>query len=304
MPRFSTTLAFVLLLPSQAFAQGDWPSSRDISIESVRTTGIRCPAGSVATNLSDDGTAMTLLFDEFIAELGEGTRRRILERCTVDIKMNVPPGWSMGLFCVDVRGYADLDATVSASQTINYHFGQGAPREIANVSLEGPFSDDYENFTQIPVQSINWSPCDRRQQDLSIITHLSLQREHSDQLGLMTVDSLDGELKHHYGIMWRQCEPETYTKSINLKYFCAGDSRPLDQADVVRSRINYFCHTRTMNTARNFGRDGDETKISLAIADEDPQEELLDLHAHLFHEPEVVLEATLEEDFEWEDDNS
>ena len=242
-------LASTLTLSTTSFA--DAPASGSVTIQSINYSGNGCPQGSVATNLSSDGQAMTVMFDDYVVE-SEGRPER--KSCTLDIELDAPAGWSYGLFCVDVRGFASLDENVVGQQSVEYSFGRnrspfgsgrGRSMEVGNVTLEGPVDTDYSNLTVIPVETLVWAPCGQsRDKTLKIKTDISIKPSRSrghrgwgrgnggnggnggSGGGLMTVDSVDGELSHHYGIAWKRCASSD-EGSNDLSGFSSSKSMPL-----------------------------------------------------------------------------
>ena len=318
-----TTLATLMLglaisVPASA---DEAPPANSVSIQSINTAGPGCYLGSVASNISQDGKAMTLLFDDFIVATDDTPGPKTAKSCNVNMGIKVPSGWSYALFCVDFRGYAALDKGVTGKQVATYTFDGSRKTQVGQVNLTGPLYEDYSNLTALPLNSLSWSPCGtgevkplqidanvevalpppvaldhRRGEDLAddledslgrirwsvrryerglynTVKHLKkvaddLEEDFDDRrdvnqlrnrfnqikgplaevltkidanarlrndrrvsrelpkikkakaqiqamlfpapagaLGLMTVDSLDGNLQHHYGIAWKRCNP-------------------------------------------------------------------------------------------------
>jgi len=123
--------------------------------------------------------------------------------CRVDLALHVPGGWSLSLFTLDSRGYVRLEGNSKGLQTTKYGFaGSVHDIEIEKFEIKGPYDNDYFNRTTIPIETLNWSSCDGETRDLRI--HM---RAMVKGVGMMTVDSSDGEFKQSYGIAWRRCAP-------------------------------------------------------------------------------------------------
>ena len=165
--------AISALLTTSLLAQPAAPSN--VTIESISNAGNGCYPGSVAKNISDDGRAMTLLFDDFIVEAGPEVGPQQSKSCNVKLGMKVPAGWSYSLFCVDFRGYADLDRNVKAAQSAQYTFDGSRHAKVGSMELVGPKALDYTHLTQIPVNSLSWSPCSTGEvKPLSINTKINI----------------------------------------------------------------------------------------------------------------------------------
>jgi len=192
----------VLSAASSAFAYGpDY-----VRVRSINFAGSGCPAGSVATNVSPDRQAFTLLFDNYIAEVGYGvSARERRKNCVVNVDLDFPAGWTYTLFTVDYRGYVDLEHGLLGTQQTSYYFqGSSSTARLAS-NIRGPVARDYQIRDNLAVSSQVWSPCGaRRSLNMNTEVRIDNSRNRHGQ-GIMTLDSIDGQLKHIYGIAWRRC---------------------------------------------------------------------------------------------------
>jgi hypothetical protein len=184
-------------------------------IEEVTYAGTGCPENSAFVNVSDDGQAMTVGFDQFYSELSE----RVFDRqaCDIKLKLRVPAGKSYGLFCVDFRGFASIDDEVGAELGSSYRFGSQPYAKLASLKLPNNYNDDFSLLTAINDEKIQWSPCGESiELDLKTVTLLyanhfgrgvprGWQPLSPATGGLLAVDSLDGAFKMHFGIKTRNC---------------------------------------------------------------------------------------------------
>jgi hypothetical protein len=195
--------AFAMLTAaSSAFAQ----SPDYVRVRSIDFRGSGCPLGSVASNISPDRQAFTLLFDSYIAEVGQGvSAREKRKNCAVNVDLDFPSGWTYTFFTVDYRGFVDLAPSQVGTQQTSYYF-QGSPstaRFASNIS--GPVSRDYQIRDNLAVTSQVWSPCGA-QRSLNMNTEVRIDNSRNLRgQGIMTLDSVDLQLKHIYGIRWRRC---------------------------------------------------------------------------------------------------
>jgi hypothetical protein len=194
--------AFAMLAASSAFAQApDY-----VRVRSINFAGSGCPAGSVATNVSPDRQAFTLLFDSYIAEVGPGiSAREKRKNCVVNVDLDFPQGWSYTIFTVDYRGYLDLaNGHVGTQQTSYYFQGSSATARLAS-NIVGPQARDYQIRDTLGVTALVWSPCGA-QRSLNMNTEVRIDNTRNrNGSSIMTIDSIDGQFKHIYGIQWRRC---------------------------------------------------------------------------------------------------
>ena len=176
-----------------------------VRVRAITYAGSGCPAGSVAKNISPDKQAFTLLFDEYVAEAGPGVLLAAgRKNCAINIDLDFPQGWSFTIFDVDYRGYVLLDRNVTGTQKSSYYFQGGTGPSLA-ATLYGPQNKDYHYRDTLLVTAEVWSPCGAtRSLNINSQVRVDNTRNRFAQ-GLMTVDSIDGQLTHIYGLKWRRC---------------------------------------------------------------------------------------------------
>jgi hypothetical protein len=198
-------LGFVLAgMLTPALAQDDAPKS--FRINNIRSNGTGCPLGTVAVNISPDQQAFTLSFSEFFAEvspsLGIQNERKM---CKVVFDTEQDPGWEYAIFAVTYRGFAALDPGVRGEQDLR--FGGVGKQARTTMNLVGPYDSDYINAQEVPISSLKWSGCNgNRQKDFTIDAALTLRAPDADSQGLFTVDTVDGEVRQEYEVLWRECK--------------------------------------------------------------------------------------------------
>lgn len=202
-----------LLGPEAAAQSADVPDMRQVAIQKVDARGSGCAAGTVSANLSPDGEAMTLIFDDYSVEgtANEDRLGKTKKDCNIQMRIATPPGWTFSILSLTLRGYADLDPGVNGTQSAKYRLGRNRrDTELSKLKLTGEYRDNYEQSFDLPVASANWSDCSGTAQTLDLATSISVRGERrATGGGVMTVDSLDGEMNQEYGIVWRRCDDKT-----------------------------------------------------------------------------------------------
>lgn len=186
-----------------ALAQ-DQPSPGEVYVENMTYGGSGCPAGTVADNLSPDAKAITFLFSDFNVDTPSNGGRDVKKNCQVNLQLHVPQGWTYTLFSVDYRGFVDLDRVSKARLRSWYKIGSEEVR-IANTTIDGPVSKDYHQRANVPLDALPWLTCSNSSTVISINTEIKGE----GRKALVTVDSLDGEVTHQYGIAWKRCSNST-----------------------------------------------------------------------------------------------
>ncbi len=180
------------------------PDPREVHIKSISYAGTGCPAGTVANVLSDDAKAFTLLFDSYVAEGGPGIPLSAgRKNCQIAVDMKFPQGWSFTIFQVDYRGYANVDFGAVGTQKTSYYFA-GQPKTASMQSnFRGPYTNDYRIRDSLGLAATVWSPCGVNRA-LNLNTQVRVITSGRQQ-ALMTLDSVDGQLTHQYGLQWQRC---------------------------------------------------------------------------------------------------
>lgn len=224
LKRLVLSAASAVTLASPALAQGE-PPRTEMAIDNLSFRGDGCRPGSVSSNLAPDGKAFTLLFDSFIVEASQAVPKAA-KMCEIDVKMKVPSGWSFAVVGVDVRGYAALNNDKSKGNVRSlYAFAKSQnPTLLAEESFKGPLSRDYQLTSEADAEALVFSPCGAKRM-LSLRTRLAAQvnpgARNLDGGALLTVDSVDAEVRQKYAIVWQKCpggrnDPANETEVPNL----------------------------------------------------------------------------------------
>ena len=120
------TTALIIAAATLGFAaptSPDVPNPNDVYINNFAYRGSGCPAGSVANATDAKKEVLTLLFSDYIASIGPGTKvadRR--KNCAISLDIHYPQGYQYAIFTADYRGYADLEYGVTGEQQAIYYF--------------------------------------------------------------------------------------------------------------------------------------------------------------------------------------
>ena len=177
-----------------------------VRVRSISYAGSGCPAGSVAENISLDKQAFTLLFDSYIAEVGPGVPvREKRKNCQLLVDLDFPQGWTYTVMDVDYRGYVSIERGVTAEQSSAYYFqGQGQSGTL-ETKIKGEKDDDYHLRDLVGLSALVWAPCGARRA-LNINTQIQVDNSANKRAaGLMTVDSVDGQLTQIFHLKWERC---------------------------------------------------------------------------------------------------
>jgi Domain of unknown function (DUF4360) len=177
-----------------------------VNILSMTHGGSGCPVDSVGASFSADYQYLTIIFDQYGAEIGTdiaAPKKRLF--CHLVLQLDFPAGLSYALVDLTYRGYADLDAGIDAAQTSTYYF-QGFRKDDQysfKTRIYGPFLGDYDRTDSLGL--VAWSPCNEKR-GLNIVTSVQLDNKRNKSgSGMITLDSIDSQVVEQYGIRWKRC---------------------------------------------------------------------------------------------------
>ncbi len=203
-------VAPILFVGAAAQAQVRLPAPAEpITIKKIMYNGSGCPLGTVAKNVSEDKQSFTLTFSEFVAEAGPGVSlSEGRKNCVATLTLDVPGGWQYSIGSFFYRGFMQLDRGIKAEHSADYFFeGTGFTGRFSSTKV-GPFENDYVYNDNIGLSSAVWSACGV-ERALNINTKIRVSNSNSSAYpnarGLITNDSIDGQIKQVWGITWRRC---------------------------------------------------------------------------------------------------
>lgn len=208
-------LPTMLLISSHAFSnQLPDPELAGVTIQNISALGSGCKdPSSYSVNLSDDKTAFTLSFSDFIAQVGPGIPLiESRKNCSITLDLRIPAGWQYTVGTFNYRGFMDLAARVRAEHSTSYFFqGQGKTGQFS-ANATGPLARDFVYTDKVGLETSYipdvWSPCNSASRALTINPSVRVSKQggaKADAAGIITNDTVDGELKQVFGLQWRRC---------------------------------------------------------------------------------------------------
>ena len=137
MRRSVAFIAIMLLLGTGARAQ-----STSVAGENG------CPGGSYSAINSPDGTTLSILFDNFSVSSGPGSGGAPNRKfCNIQVPLNLPDGYSLGIYKVDYRGFSRLSSKQYSELFVDYALGARNKSRRYHRKTEGPYEGDFR-FTE------------------------------------------------------------------------------------------------------------------------------------------------------------
>ncbi|OQW49226.1 MAG: hypothetical protein A4S09_03930 [Proteobacteria bacterium SG_bin7] len=174
-----------------------------ISVGHPQYGGSGCPVGSVSAVLSPGQEALSVIFDQYIAEAGISSNKTLDRKsCNVAIPVHIPQGLSVGIFKVDYRGFANVPAGALGQFNVEYFFaGARGP------SVRTPFRNTQQDYLithNLQTQAIVWTPCGA-DTNLRINSSILAQTNRYGEDTMMTVDTVDVTSGLLFHLQWRSC---------------------------------------------------------------------------------------------------
>ena len=201
------TLAAVLLVTTEIYAQS-------VTIRGVRLTGNGCNSSSANATVTPDGQTLSVLFDNYQADIGVGSSNpqalQIKKDCHILIDVDVPAGMQYAIVRTEYRGFAALPASAYGYHRFTQIIpGVGMPPSMREAQLRGPTANNYEvAVDQKPGREV-YSTCNRPQQTIDLFSELMvayLPKTLDRSMATINLDSADTGVESRFKLRWRPCK--------------------------------------------------------------------------------------------------
>jgi len=179
--------------------------AQGLQIGEPKYGGTGCPQGSASVSLSPGGDAVSLIFDQYVAEAGRTNGRRIDRKsCNISIPVAVPSGYSVAVFQIDYRGFNAIPAGGMSRLDAEYFWAGSRGPRVSRV-FTGPTDDNYTVTDQLIASTIVWTPCGQQNVVLRANTSMMAQANSRMDQTMATVDSADVSSGLIYHMQFRRC---------------------------------------------------------------------------------------------------
>lgn len=179
-------------------------TANQLTIGGVAYGGNGCPSGTASATVSPDGQAVSVLFDQFIAEAGGSTGKSLDRKsCNLTVPIHVPNGYSVAIFTVDYRGFNQVPSG-GFNRFESEYFWAGARGPKITRQFNGPLSDSFTLTDNLLATTVVWAPCG---QSVNLRVNAAMMaktnRTFAQTLGM--VDSADIASALVYRFQFRRC---------------------------------------------------------------------------------------------------
>lgn len=183
-------------------------------IRDIRMSGNGCESSSALAAVSPDFKDLSVLFSDYSVEIGKGSRnsgdRAVEKRCLVELKVDVPAGWSFTFDSIDYRGFAMIP-----KGTIGYHGftiegGQLSGLGFSAAALKGPMNQNFTITTRNQLKSSTWTSCSGSGSTVdinlkSVIGLRNLLFPLVKPQAMLMLDTSDTSIRQSFKLNWRRC---------------------------------------------------------------------------------------------------
>jgi len=164
--------------------------------------GSGCPAGSASVTLSPDLKSLSIIFDEFIVEVG-GRKKMARKSCNIAIPVHVPQGLSVSLIKVDYRGFISQERGAKTRLSAEYFFAGKKGPKLKRI-FKGEVEEDFTLTDNLGLIANVWSACGKSV-NLRVNTSLLAKANRFRDDTLAMIDSADFKAGLIYHLKWKRC---------------------------------------------------------------------------------------------------
>lgn len=176
-------VALMLLLVTDASAKNN---------KRLNVSPNACQSGSYsAVNVSEGGT-LSILFDNFSISVPPGADRGVERRfCNLQVLLNLPQGYSLGVYEVDYRGFARLSQKQQAELNVDYTVGRKNKGRGFRRRIRGAYEGEFVFSEPLAPGILKRVGCGDAAV-LNIAAMLELKTKGQPEEAMVVLDSIDG----------------------------------------------------------------------------------------------------------------
>lgn len=191
-----------LLLSVAMLVAGTSAWGQELKLGEPAYGGTGCPAGTASVVLSPDQTALSILFDQYVAESG-AAKRMDRKTCNIAIPVHVPQGYSVAVLAVDYRGFMSIPSGGQGRFDVEYFWaGARGPRILRDFN--GPMNDSFNIRDQLQATTLVWTRCGESV-NLRVNSSLQAITNRRGEQTYASVDSADVSSRVVYHLQWKRC---------------------------------------------------------------------------------------------------
>lgn len=193
------TMPALAFATQAAAAAGNVPEQVVIKTVSVKK---ECKQSAVV-KVSLDREAFTVVYQDFMVEVGAGATAPDSRGCMLTIRIEVPAGYSYAISHVDYRGFAAIADGANGLQNASYKIqGEGKGSSITHRFASG-FDGSFAHHDDLG-GARDWSKCGKeRKIDIAVDLRVNAGTSDSASSSQIALDSQDFDAR--FGLLWKTC---------------------------------------------------------------------------------------------------
>lgn len=204
----NTIVAAAMAMSTVVVPFADGPPPGAVTVDVVTVNGSGCSAGTAAVAVSPDNTSFHVMYSDYVAAVGVGTRPTDFRKnCQLNLKVNVPQGFTFAIAQIDYRGFAHLERGATGTWRGSYYFA-GMPATMnKSHTWQGPLDDNWQATDTVDIGMLPYRPCGVPA-NLNVNTELRVSAGTSDPkttTSYMSMDSTDAYFATAYHLVWKRC---------------------------------------------------------------------------------------------------
>ena len=187
--------------------------AQNIIIRDVRLTGTGCSNSSASATSTVDGKILSVLFDNYSVEIGNGSsnpQSTTLKRdCRILIDIDVQEGYQYALESTEYRGFSALPSNAYGM----HRFTQIIPGQlivsVREAQLTGPVNQNYSVLQRQKPGRYVYSQCHQARQTLEIMSELMVAykpKTNGRDIAMINLDSVDTGVTSSFNLVWQRCK--------------------------------------------------------------------------------------------------
>lgn len=186
-----------------------------VEIRNVSIHGSGCERSKARASFSPDLKDLSILFDNYSVEIGEGSpnpnAKSQQKNCIINLRIKTPPDWQFAFTGIDYRGFIALpDSAWGFHKFIIQSVGTLWPA-FKEVIHKGPLNEDYYYHRESLPQRKVWSRCYTDSHHFKLTSQLGVkyypQRAADRAYAIISLDTQDLSLRQSIGVEWQACPP-------------------------------------------------------------------------------------------------
>lgn len=187
--------------------------AQNVAVRGVRLAGSGCASALGGATMTADGKILSILFDNYGIEIGQGsanpTLNSIQKDCRILIDVEVPEGFQYALEQTDYRGFAALPASAYGMHRLTQIIPGQPIVSMREAAAQGPLNTNYLVSVKQKPGRLVYSQCHQQFQTIELLSQLLIRYlpgTTDRSMAMINLDSVDTQVASSFVLNWRPCQ--------------------------------------------------------------------------------------------------